>query len=486
MTTMGDGGASSMKKDIVSAYIATAARILSWVILSGIVYRQCRPRYFAMLMLVRATIGLLSNATVGLGPAMVFFLSRKIKDVPKPAIPIPDYQDNVLDYAAPGRPPKKIAPYERVVYVTGDAIAACAGVIAIALTVLYGDNFFRIHDISWGPSLDGEVKAYHEAQGLVFWMGVGMTLRLVSEPLSALLQTHGKIWLDNCILAACELLWLATGAAMLFNSGETAIPVALCYSFASLGVFVARKSAANRIEKKLEPQLSAIDWRLGKRMLGFGLMVMAAQLADFLYAPTDYVLITRLMNSLTVATYAPAVQIDAAILVLVTGLAAVLLPKAALAHGAGDARTLRIYYFKGTLSSILMLLAAAGTTWIASPFIFRLWLGDSMPATRAILPLVLIHTVVGGSSAVGRSILLGMGKVKAFTIAVLVAGISNVILSYCFVVYLNLGLVGIILGTIVVVVARCAIWMPWYVNKSLREAHGQIPLEEPAPALPVV
>ena len=71
-------------------------------------------------------------------------------------------------------------------------------------------------------------------------------------------------------------------------------------------------------------------------------------------------------------------------------------------------------------------------------------------------------------------------------IAVLVAGISNVILSYCFVKYLHLGLVGIILGTIVVVVARCAIWMPWYVMKVLREERGQLREVGTVPVTPAV
>ena len=94
-----------------------------------------------------------------------------------------------------------------------------------------------------------------------------------------------------------------------------------------------------------------------------------------------------------------------------------------------------------------------------------------MNETAAILPLVLIHTVVGGSSAVGRSVLLGMGKVKPFTIAVLIAGVSNVFLSLCFVKFFDLGLRGIIYGTIIAVVGRCAIWMPWYVLKTLGNQH---------------
>jgi Na+-driven multidrug efflux pump len=51
---------------------------------------------------------------------------------------------------------------------------------------------------------------------------------------------------------------------------------------------------------------------------------------------------------------------------------------------------------------------------------------------------------------------------------VIVAGVANVILSYIFVRHLHLGLKGIVLGTVIVVIARAGIWMPWYVLRTLR------------------
>jgi Na+-driven multidrug efflux pump len=74
-----------------------------------------------------------------------------------------------------------------------------------------------------------------------------------------------------------------------------------------------------------------------------------------------------------------------------------------------------------------------------------------------------------------------MGKVGPFTTAVLIAGVTNVLLSFCFVRYLNMGLKGIILGTICVVVARCALWMPWYVLRCLRHPR---PITAPPLATP--
>jgi O-antigen/teichoic acid export membrane protein len=199
-------------------------------------------------------------------------------------------------------------------------------------------------------------------------------------------------------------------------------------------------------------------------------LVVLAQIADYLYAPTDFLLIRALIDLKTVAVYAPAVQMDAGIFLLVGGLSTVLLPVSAHAFGRGDLKGLRRYYVRGTLVSFALLVVTCALAYVAAPGIFKLWLGDKMRPTRAILPLVFIHTAIGGSSAVGRSVLLAMGKVTPFTTAALIAGVANVVLSYCFVRFGGMGLTGIILGTIVVVVARCAIWMPWYVLRVTRSA----------------
>jgi Na+-driven multidrug efflux pump len=106
-----------------------------------------------------------------------------------------------------------------------------------------------------------------------------------------------------------------------------------------------------------------------------------------------------------------------------------------------------------------------------------------MPETQRILPLLLICTVIGGSSAVGRSILLTTGRVWPFTVSVLIAGVTNVVCSYVFVRWFGWGLRGIVLGTVVAVVARAGVWMPWYVLRALR-ANVRIESTEGQPLLP--
>jgi O-antigen/teichoic acid export membrane protein len=211
------------------------------------------------------------------------------------------------------------------------------------------------------------------------------------------------------------------------------------------------------------------DPALVRRLLVFGSMVVAAQMADYLYAPMANLLIWYLIDPLTVAVYTPAVQIDGGALLLVGALASVLLPRSAMAHAAGDGRLVRHYYVRGTLATFFLLLAAAPILWLLAPFFFRIWLGNPMALTCAILPMMLIHTVIGGSGIIGRSILLAIGKVRPFTASVLIAGIANVVLSFVFVRYGHLGLRGIILGTICAVTGRCALWLPWYTLRVLAQ-----------------
>jgi O-antigen/teichoic acid export membrane protein len=444
-----------MRRDVISAYVASAAKIGSWVIVSGMVYRRLGDAEFAMLALVRGTIGILNYTTLGLSPAMIRLVAQTQQEQPQ----LDSARGGVLDYYT-AQPRREI----QALYANGLLIALLTAVFGLAVTLAYANVFGAIYHV---PS-----RLRRDIGWIVTWLGVGTMLRLSSDVSGSLLQAQQQIALDNYRVVEGETAWIIMSFCALYLAGnaigERLTAVALCYTISGVILLVRRLTYAQKLTGLLLPVWRLVDEATIRRLLGFGSLVLFAQLADYLYAPTDYILINRLLGFWQVAHYAPAMQIDAGMLLLVGGLASVMLPRAALAHTAGNRDIVRRYYVYGTIASAALLTFAGSVIWMASPLIFRLWLGDRMRPTQVILPLVLIHTIVGGSSAVGRSILLGMGKVRAFTIAVLIAGGSNVLLSYIFVRYLNLGLKGIVLGTIVAVLGRCAIWMPWYVLRSLR------------------
>ena len=453
---------ASMRRDLASAYLAAGARVGSWAIVSALVYRYIGSAEFAMLALIRGTIGLLNYTSLGLAPAMISEAARIRSDSPAVLLKAPEQ--------------RLILPYERqqpaspmqVLFGTARWVTVFSFVVGVALVFTYALAFGHLYHIP--PRLRSELTP------AVGWMGMGVLLRLLSDPSGAVLQLRGRIALDNFYLGGGDLLWVALAATL---TGIVRDPIdrlnCVAASYAISGMIIAlARGALAMSELKIELRTrSLFDFALARSLLAAGGLITLGQLADYLYAPTDYILIDRLLSPLDLASYAPAVQIDAGLLLLVTGLSSVLLPKAAIAHAGGSIQKVRRYYIRGTLAGAGVLAIASVFVWAISGWLLELWFGNSMPATRSILPLVLTHTVLGGSSAVGRSILLAVGRIKAFTAAVLISGVTNVICSFAFVHYLHWGLRGIVLGTIVAVVGRCVIWMPWYVLRSLKQLDSE-------------
>ena len=466
-----------MRRDILSAYAASISRVMSWVIVSAIVYRRS-PEAFAMLALVRGTIGILNYVALGLLPAMIRTLAARPKTAiasgPVAPIPVNPIEEPIqLEYFTSRNivyeddaDPVEPNDHDQKTYSTGVAIAsisALIGVVATGIAAAYATKFYSIPvDLS-----------SDDVQILIIGMGLGIALRWFTEPSAALLQTNHRIAMDNMILIATEFVWVLLVVIKFQTPPVPAYPRGPYDELSWIGAAYLAAGLVTLMGRSVAPSVLKIrywalpDASLFRPLLATGLLITLAQLADYLYSPTDYLLINHLLAPLDLTHYAPAVQIDSGLLLLVTALGSVLLPKTALAHAAGDRAIVRTYYLRGTVASAVTLLTASLVIYFASPFIFRVWFGNAMPGTVAILPLVLLNTVIGGSSAVGRAILIGIGKTKPFAVSVLMAGVTNVIFSVIFVKYFQMGLKGIILGTVVAVVVRCGIWMPWYVLREL-------------------
>ncbi|HEX4054311.1 MAG TPA: MATE family efflux transporter [Tepidisphaeraceae bacterium] len=455
--------APSLRRDIFSAYVVTVARVAAWIAVTATVFRVAGKSAFALLAVVQSTVGILEYAAIGLSPAIIRLTAEAMRQSLSPGIS--------EHTSAPHR-----TPAVQAVYANG---------FVMALLTAAGGAVFLLGFMWFFQSTQTNRDSHGVASELVLMVGIATLIRLVSDAPGAALQTSGKIFLDNLLLTSHEVIW---GLGTAFDLLVLHLPWQRATGFAlvagSLVLLAIRAVVSHHYGSGLfEHWWRRFNARLVRQLLIFGGMVVAAQMADYLYAPTDNLLILNLIDQATVAVYTPAVQIDGGALLLVGAVASVLLPRTALAHASGDPHLVRRYYVRGTLATFLLLLVAAPVLWLAAPFLFRLWLGNPMAATCAILPMMLIHTVVGGSSAVGRSILLAIGKVRPFTVSVLIAGVANVVLSYSFVRYGHMGLRGIVLGTIVAVTGRCAIWMPWYTLRVLsREiAPSDTPILESLP-----
>ncbi|HEX2971523.1 MAG TPA: hypothetical protein VHP11_04285, partial [Tepidisphaeraceae bacterium] len=197
---------SSMRRDLFSAYLAAGAKVGSWAIVSALVYRWINPYHFAMLALVRGTVGLLNCTSLGLASAMIRMLAEAKHtppaepDVQAPSPPPLAQTPTVLDYHTPPVVPP--APtLLQVLYSNGTAIAILSLIAGVVILLFYAALFPRLHQV-YSRSLSAQMEA------VVFMMGLGLLLRLTSDPAGAVLQTHGRISQDNYLIASSELAWV--------------------------------------------------------------------------------------------------------------------------------------------------------------------------------------------------------------------------------------------------------------------------------------
>lgn len=436
---MPSDGQASIKCDLLAAYAAAGAKVLAWaavsrLVLGGGVYAA----EFALLALIRSTLGMLNYTSLGLAPTMIHFLSL-----------------------AKGGGEDAGRLQARRLYCNGLIIAGglgCAGMLVVAL---YASFFGHIHRVP-EPLLQTASLA-------ALLVGLGMVFRLMSDASSAWLQTSGRFGADNLLLVLAEITWLAVTFALMRVIGNPLTAAGIGFAVAGAELMIARRWLAGRDSGLPHADTRQFDRRLAIGMLWFGVMVTISQLADFLYAPTDFLLINWFLSPVELAAYSVAVQIDAAMLLMSAGASAAFLPRAALMLSRGERGGVMRLYIRGTAATAGLLVLVALAVWWLSPMLLRLWLGEDIPVARMILPWVLVHTVVGGSSGIGRSILLAAGKAGPFSVATVAAGILNVTVSFVLVNYTGLGLRGIVIGTITAVALRCLVWMPWYVRRTLRD-----------------
>src|SRR5215469_15444315 len=118
-------GPAGMRRDLASAYLAAASRIGSWVVVSGLVYRLLGRDEFAMLALVRGTIGLLNYTSLGLAPALIH---RAAKSIHASDTQSPDESLEAL-------------------YSNAQAVAILTGIVGLALTAAYAWWFNGLYRI---------------------------------------------------------------------------------------------------------------------------------------------------------------------------------------------------------------------------------------------------------------------------------------------------------------------------------------------------
>jgi hypothetical protein len=335
---------AAFARDLASSYAASVARVASWLIVSAVVYRRGGADDLALLMLLRGTVGLLSYASLGLAPALVHLLA-----VPLPVISIAPAAAKI-DYAPSS--PVDTRSHRDCVFATAFFLACVICGLACICGFAYAGFVGEVHGLA-----DHNVPP---AKQVVGYFVLATVARVVGDLFGARLQASGRIWIDNICLLTGEVTFVLFALA---DNSEPAADAATAY-FAGAAVALAGRLLSASDLRAIDSHNFRSDLVL-PLLIGGG-AVLLSQLADWFYAPLNQLLIAGYLSIDAVATYVPALQVDAALLLLMAGLTGVLLPNAARAAAVGDRAALRRQFIGGSLVSLVLLTTAAVGVWTLS------------------------------------------------------------------------------------------------------------------------
>lgn len=286
------------------------------------------------------------------------------------------------------------------------------------------------------------------AKYVVWLSALAQGINAISQPWYATLGAEDRYTLINFLNVLQQVLILAGLNLLRFLPVD--LLVGMCIAWLIPGVLIAVLLAT---WISLQKPFLRLDWRFVrwqdcKKIFSLGGWSSLIGFASTLYERTDQILINLLLGPAFNAIYAVVIQLGSAMNRLVTSLTTVLLPTASRISDSGSIWEKQQLILRSTRYVLTLALPAAFGIAIFRREIIELWLGKGFEEAIAILPLTMFLVFCRIPIFVTWPYLTATNQLKLPALAILLDGICNVFLSIWYVKEFNLGLAGIVLGTL--------------------------------------
>ena len=303
---------------------------------------------------------------------------------------------------------------------------------------------------------------------IVNWAKVFNTTSPDNAELLKLVFVVGFFFLFNFVLSLCNQMFyayqeasLATMRQVLLNlialvliyilirytSGRL-LYLGICYGLSMLLSNLVLIYYFFKKHKEVIPSINCIDLSRIKEIGSLGVKFFIIQIAVLVIFATDNMIITQVLGPAEVTPYNVVFKLFSVITIGHGIIVAPLWSAYTEAYAKGD-----IKWIRNTLKKLNMLMIPI----IISVFILivfardiiNIWVGPEIKYSYLLVVLMGIYVIISVWSNVYAYFVNGIGKIKPQMYSAVLSGIINIPLSIYFAKYLNMGISGVILGSIV-------------------------------------
>jgi O-antigen/teichoic acid export membrane protein len=286
------------------------------------------------------------------------------------------------------------------------------------------------------------------AKYVVWLSALAQFINAMSQPWYAILSAEDRYTLINILNVLQQILILLGLNLLRFLPVDLLVGMSLVWLTPGVIMAVLLAGWVTLQKPFLRLDWRSVRWQECKKLFSLGGWSSLIGFASTLYERTDQILINLLLGPAFNAIYAVVIQLGSALNRLVTSLTTVLLPTAAKISDSGSVWEKQQLILRSTRYVLTLALPGAVGIAIFRQEIVDLWLGKGFEEAISILPLTMFLVFCRIPIFVTWPYLTAANKLKLPAFAILLDGICNVFLSIWYVKAFNLGLAGIVLGTL--------------------------------------
>lgn len=306
---------------------------------------------------------------------------------------------------------------------------AIFSIIAVAIFIVF---FVVSYFIDWNRLLNIPESFGDDIKLIISIVLVCFSIQFVVQILNTLLNATHQPSKSALIALFGQMMTLVIIFFLMKNTpGNLPILVTVLAGVPVMILILASLYLFHTSLKDLTPKLKHVDFRLAKNLLSTGGIFFVIQIGSLVLLQTDNIIITHILGPAAVTTFNVTYKLFSVTTMVFIIVMTPYWSAFTDAYAKKDFSWIKMSI--GKLRQIWLGLSFSSIVFLFfSPFIFKIWIGDSVPIPMSLSIAMTLYVITLAWSTLHVYFLNGVGKVRLQLILVIASSLINIPLSIIF------------------------------------------------------
>lgn len=305
---------------------------------------------------------------------------------------------------------------------------------------------------------------------LVILLGLNVGLAVPALLLGSYLAGLQRFDLYN-IGAIIRMVFRAALILLVLLRGQHVLAVAVCILISTVLSIPINAWMIWKVDPGLKMSPRLVRLRTARELLTFSFWTLLNNAGQLLRDSTDSIVIGRVLGAAFITPFAVAARLVDYFRPIIRDMVSPLLPRFSELDGQGKEVEIRQLFLCMTRFSALASLAIGSILLLHGRTLLLLWVGERYVSSYPVLVLLTVGALASLAQFGTLSVLIAMGRHRAYGMWTLGEGLANLVLSVIW--GHQYGIVGVALGTAVPLLAVKLTLQPWYVMRVIHMPVGE-------------